>query len=84
MTGASEYNLGISARERTATGANATAQASQKRLTPFIESFMVVMSESGKMLTRMATKFWVTPRKLIVSTENNKEIIKKFQSKKLA
>lgn len=83
LTGASEYNLWVSARERTATGANATSQSSQKRLSPFIESFMVVMSEVAKMQLKMAVKFWIKPKNLIVN-EKTQQIIKKFQANKLS
>lgn len=83
LTGASEYNLWVSARERTATGANATSQSSQKRLSPFIESFMVVMSEVAKMQLKMAVKFWIKPKNLIVN-EKTQQTIKKFQANKLS
>lgn len=83
LTGASEYNLWVSARERTATGANATSQSSQKRLSPFIESFMVVMSEVAKMQLKMAVKFWIKPKNLIVNEKTN-QTIKKFQANKLS
>ena len=83
LTGASEYNLWVSARERTATGANATSQSSQKRLSPFIESFMVVMSEVAKMQLKMAVKFWIKPKSLIVNEKTN-QTIKKFQANKLS
>lgn len=83
LTGASEYNLWVSARERTATGANATSQSSQKRLSPFIESFMVVMSEVAKMQLKMAVKFWIRPKNLIVNEKTN-QTIKKFQANKLS
>ena len=82
LTGASEYNLWVSARERTATGANATSQSSQKRLSPFIESFMVVMSEVAKMELKMAVKFWIKPKKLIVS-DKAQQLVRKFQANKL-
>lgn len=82
LTGASEYNLWVSARERTATGANATSQSSQKRLSPFIESFMVVMSEVAKMQLKMAVKFWIKPKNLIIN-EKTAQTIKKFQANKL-
>ena len=83
LTGASEYNLWVSARERTATGANATSQSSQKRLSPFIESFMVVMSEVAKMQLKMAVKFWIKPKNLIIN-EKTQQTIKKFQANKLS
>lgn len=58
LTGISEYNLGISARERTATGANATTQSSQKRLSPFLESYMGVISRIAYMWLFLARKHW--------------------------
>ncbi len=62
LTGISEYNLGISARERTATGAAATTQSSQKRLSPFLESYMGVIARIAYMWLYLTRKNWLLPQ----------------------
>jgi len=44
-TGISDYAQGVAARERTATGANAVANSAQKRLSPYLSSFVDCASE---------------------------------------
>lgn len=44
LTGVSEYNMGIAARERTATGAASVSQSSQKRLSPFLDWYVSFIS----------------------------------------
>lgn len=58
LIGVSEYNSGIAARERTATGSLAVTQSSQKRLSPFLESFVSVISQIAHMKLKMMRMFW--------------------------
>lgn len=44
---------------------------------------MVVMSEVAKMQLKMAVKFWIKPKNLIVN-EKTQQTIKKFQANKLS
>lgn len=67
MTGISEYNLGVSAKERTATGANAVTQSSQKRLSPFLETFTGVISQIAKMWLTLMRDNWTEEKFLIVT-----------------
>lgn len=75
ITGISEYNLGISARERTATGANATTQSSQKRLSPFLSSYLTVMSQIAKMWVKIMIDNW-TKEKMLMAFNNNNGTVK--------
>lgn len=67
MTGISEYNLGVSAKERTATGANAVTQSSQKRLSPFLETFVSVVSRIANMWLILMRQHWTEEKFLIVT-----------------
>ena len=67
LTGISEYNLGVSAKERTATGANAVTQSSQKRLSPFLETFVSVVSRIANMWLILMRKHWTEEKFLIVT-----------------
>lgn len=67
ISGASEYNLGISARERTATGANATTQSSQKRLSPFMSAFVEAVTEIATMWLRLMQDNWTQEKYLSLS-----------------
>lgn len=58
ITGISEYNLGISARERTATGALATTQSSLKRLSPFLVAFNKFQTRISQKQLRLMRDYW--------------------------
>ena len=58
IIGVSEYNSGIAARERTAAGSLAVTQSSQKRLSPFLEAFVSVISQVANMKLKMMRMFW--------------------------
>lgn len=59
ITGISEYNLGQSSWERTASWALATTQSSQKRLSPYLSNFLNSTSQVAYMWLAMIKKFWV-------------------------
>ena len=59
ITGISEYNLWQSAWERTASWALAVTQSSQKRLSPYLSTFLNSVSQIAYMWLAMIKKFWV-------------------------
>jgi hypothetical protein len=85
ISGASEYNLGISARERTATGAAATTQSSQKRLSPFMASFVEAVTEIAQMWLRLMQDNWTYEKYINVSgaTEAEAKMMEKLTNAKL-
>lgn len=58
ITGISEYDLWQSARERTATGALAVSQSSQKRLSPYVSNFLDAISIVAQMWLKLVKKYW--------------------------
>jgi len=56
----SEYNLGQSSWERTASWALAVTQSSNKRLSPYLSNFLNSISQVAYMWLEMIKKFWVT------------------------
>lgn len=75
ISGASEYNLGISARERTATGALATTQSSQKRLSPFMAAFVEAVTMIAQMWLRLMQDNWTYEKYINVSGATAEEAI---------
>lgn len=73
LTGISEYNLGVSSKERTATGAAAVTQSSQKRLSPFLTSFVSVVSDVGLAWVKMMLLFW-TPEQFKAISGSTKSL----------
>jgi hypothetical protein len=67
LTGISEYNLGISARERTATGALATTQSSLKRLSPFLMTFTEICSRIAQKWLILMKDYWTEEKYLSAS-----------------
>jgi len=70
LTGISEYNLGISARERTATGALATTQSSLKRLSPFLMTFTEICSRISQKWLILMKDYWTEEKYLSASGQN--------------
>jgi hypothetical protein len=60
--GISEYNMGISAGERTATGAQSVANSDKKRLLPYINSFLACQSQVMEMWLTLLIANWTTPQ----------------------
>jgi len=71
ITGISEYNLGWSTKERTATGALATTQASLKRLSPFLVSFITVMSRISQKQVKLMREFMPDETYFAASGQNS-------------
>lgn len=76
LTGISEYNLGISARERTATGALATTQSSQKRLSPYLETYVSAISRIANLWLILMRQYWTEEKFLVVTGSNTGKLIK--------
>ena len=74
ITGISEYNLGQSAWERTASWALAVTQSSQKRLSPYLSTFLNSVSQIWYMWLAMIKKFWMTEQFTYILWDNWKQI----------
>jgi len=70
ITWISEYNLWVAARERTASGALAVTQSSQKRLSPYISTFLEALSIVAMMWLSMIKKFWKKEQFIYVLDED--------------
>lgn len=81
LTGISEYNQGGSTKERTATGALAVTQSSQKRLAPFLDSLVKCMSGIAQKWLLLMIEYWVEARWVAVTGDEagmklkNKDLI---------
>ena len=58
LIGTSEYDFGISAGERTATGAASVSQSSMKRMSPFMQNFVSFTSRIAKKWLLMIKNEW--------------------------
>lgn len=67
LTGISEYNMGIAARERTATGAASVAQSSQKRLSPFLDSYVSFISRVLYKMLQLMKQEWTDEKFVSIS-----------------
>lgn len=74
ITGISEYNLGQSAWERTASWALAVTQSSQKRLSPYLSTFLNSVSQIWYMWLAMIKKFWMTEQFTYILWDDWKQI----------
>jgi hypothetical protein len=70
ITGISEYNSGVSAHERTATGALAVSQSSQKRLSPFLQAFVSIVSRISMRFLQIIKQEWSDERFVIVTEQD--------------
>ena len=75
ITGISEYNLGISARERTATGALATTQSSLKRLSPFLVAFNKFQTRIAHKQLRLMRDNWTDEMYIAATGAENPELM---------
>ncbi len=71
LTGISEYNQGGSTKERTATGALAVTQSSQKRLAPFLDSLVKCMSGIAQKWLLLMIEYWVQERWVAVTGDES-------------
>ena len=72
--GISEYNMGISAGERTATGAQSVANSDKKRLLPYIQSFLACQSQVMEMWLTLLIENWQTPQFVAIVGKNGETI----------
>jgi len=84
ITGISEYNLGWSTKERTATGALATTQASLKRLSPFLVSFITIMSKISQKQLKLARQFMPDETYFAASGQNPWQEARRLSKKNIA
>jgi hypothetical protein len=84
VDGVSEYNLGVASRERTATGANAVAQSSQKRLSPFLSNFVDCVSEVAQMWLLLMVDQWTTEQLVSVTNKNGETTMKRLKNEDIA
>lgn len=82
--GASEYNLGMSARERTATGANAVVNSDKKRLGPYIDSFINCVSQVMQMWLTLMIDNWTKEQYVSITGKNGEVTWKMLSNKDIA
>jgi hypothetical protein len=78
LVGASGYNMGVSEKERTASGANALTTSADRRMSPYVSSFIEVLVEIGEMWLRMMRKRWVKENFVSVLDEESGERVEKY------
>lgn len=83
LIGISEYDQGISAWERTATGANAVANSSMKRMNPYISNFLDATSIVAQMWLSMVKKYWGTSQFIYILDEEWARFEKNIKKKDL-
>ena len=74
----------MASRERTATGANAVAQSSQKRLSPFLSNFVDCVSEVAQMWLVLMVDQWTTEQLISVTNKNGETTMKKLKNEDIA
>ena len=79
----SEYNLWISAWERTASWALAVTQSSQKRLSPYLSTFLNAVSNIAYMWLAMIKKFWNTEQFTYILWEDWSQTAKMIRNDEL-
>lgn len=72
--GISEYNMGVSSRERTATASNALVNSDKKRLTPYIQSFVYCQSKVMEMWLTLLITNWTTKQFITITGKNGEQI----------
>jgi len=83
ITGISEYNLGQSAGERTATGALSVTQSSNKRISPYISTFVDAMSIVAHMWLSLMKKYWTAKEWIYVLDEQGSQVFSELSNKDL-
>ena len=75
--------MGIASGERTATGALATTQSSQKRISPYVSSFVNAMSQVAQMWFSMVKKNWSKERFIYVLDDAGNQVFEEMHNKDL-
>jgi hypothetical protein len=73
LIGTSEYDFGISARERTATGALSVSQSSARRLSPFMQNFVSFISRVAYKWLLMIKSEW-DQKKYVMVTDSDTDM----------
>lgn len=82
--GISEYNMGISAWERTATASNALVNSDKKRLTPYIQSFIYCQSKVMEMWMTLLITNWTTKQFITITGKNWEQIKTQLSNEDIA
>lgn len=83
ITGISEYDQGIAARERTATGALAVSMSSQKRMSPYVSNFLDAISIIAQMWLKLAKKYWTKDEFIYILDEAWEQLFREINNKQL-
>ena len=83
ITGISEYNLWQSAWERTATGALSVAQSSNKRMSPYMSTFVDVLSTVAQMWLSLMKKNWTKEQWIYVNDEQWNQVFEAIKNNQL-
>ena len=83
ITGISEYNLWIAARERTASWALAVTESSHKRMSPYISNFLDAISEVAYMWLALIKKYWVSEQFIYILDEDWRQVEQAIKNKDL-
>ena len=83
ITGISDYGLGQSSGERTASGALAVTQSSNKRMSPYISTFVDAVSVVAMMWLKLIKKYWAEDRFIYVLDEMGNQVFTEMSNKKL-
>lgn len=78
LVGASDYNMGVSAKERTASGANALTTSADRRMSPYVSNFIEVLVEIGEMWLRMMRRRWVKENFVSILDSDSGERVNKY------
>ena len=83
ITGISEYNLWQAAGERTATGALSVTQSSNKRIAPYISTFVDAMSIVAQMWLSLIKKNWTRDRFIYILDEQWNQTFEEINNSKI-
>lgn len=83
ITGISEYGLGQSAGERTASGALAVTQSSNKRMSPYMSTFVDAVSVVAVMWLKLIKKYWTKKRYIYILDDSGNQTFMEMSNKDL-
>lgn len=83
ITGISDYNLWQWGWERTASGALAVTQSSNKRMSPYISTFVDAISVVATMWLKLVKQHWNEDRFIYVLDESGNQLFTEMSNKKL-
>lgn len=83
ITGISEYWLGQSAGERTASWALAVTQSSNKRMSPYMSTFVDAVSVVAVMWLKLIKKYWTKRRYIYILDDSGNQTFVEMSNKDL-